>query len=67
MVQIGHWDVPIYNISLYIGYVGYAPSIKHRATATATPMKAPTGAATSAYSSSQSISAVNGFIVIPFV
>ena len=46
--------------------VCHAPSVKHRIRATATPIKAPTGPATSAYSSSQSISAVNGFMLVTF-
>lgn len=41
----------------------YYPKIKAMATATATPMKAPIGPATSAYSSSQSITAANGFMI----
>jgi hypothetical protein len=45
---------------------GY-PKINAIATAIATPTKAPTGPATSAYSSSQSITAVNGFIFFPSV
>ncbi len=44
----------------------YAPKTKHIAMATATPTNAATGAPKSAFSSNQSMTAVNGFIVYPF-
>ncbi len=42
------------------------PKIKAVITAIATPINAPIGPATSAYISSQSINAVNGFMLVTF-